>query len=144
MGSVELGWVGEVHPLVLKSFDLVGPVLAAELDLDSLLESRTGVAVFEDLLTYPALQQDLALVVAADMPAADVVAAVRGAGGELLRDVQVFDVYRGSQVGEGRKSLALRLTFRSADGTLQEADVNELRGVMLGALRESIGAELRA
>ncbi len=144
LDSVELGWVGEVHPLVLRSFDLLGPVLAAELDLDSILESRTGVAVFEDLLTYPALQQDLALVVAADMPAADVVAAVRGAGGELLGEVQVFDVYRGSQVGEGRKSLALRLTFRSADGTLQEADVNELRGVMLGELRESIGAELRA
>lgn len=142
--AVELGWVGEIHPLVLKSYDLSGPAFAAELDLDAVLDSRAGVPLFEDLLTHPAVEQDLALVVAEDVPAADLVAAVRRAGGSLLHDVQVFDVYVGPQVGEGRKSLALRLTFQSSERTLQESEVNDLRGRMLTEVLTSIGAELRA
>lgn len=142
--GTSLGWVGEVHPLVLRAFDLSGPAVAAELDLDAVLASRRGVALFEDLLSHPAVEQDLALVVAGDMPAVEVVNAVRLHGGELLRDVQVFDVYTGPQVGEGRKSLALRLTYRSPERTLQETEVNEIRGAMLDRLRDAIGAEIRS
>jgi phenylalanyl-tRNA synthetase beta chain len=142
--SKSLGWVGEVHPLTLKAFDLAGPVFAAELDLDAVISLRPGVTLYEDLLTYPVLEQDLALVVDENLPSIDVVGAVLAAGGDLLRDARVFDVYSGPQVGEGKKSLALRLTFRSSERTLQEAEVNELRAAMLEQLAASIGAVIRA
>ncbi len=142
-GDSLLGWVGEVHPLVLQAFDLPAGALAAEIDMGALLQAASGIAVFEDLLTYPALEQDVALVVDRDISAEQVVEAVRAAGGDLLRSVRVFDVYEGRQVGEGKKSLALRLTYRSAEGTLVEAEVNELRPALLADLRERIGAEIR-
>jgi phenylalanyl-tRNA synthetase beta chain len=87
--------------------------------------------------------QDIAVVVPEDVAAADVEAAVRRGGGELLRATRVFDVYRGEQVGEGRKSLALRLEFRAADRTLTEDEVAGLREQIAGELAEIDGA-LRA
>jgi phenylalanyl-tRNA synthetase beta chain len=143
VGGRTAGWVGEVHPLVLKAFNLPDGVVAAELDAELLLECAREDALFEDLITYPAVEQDLALVVARDVPAEQAVRAARDAGGELLREVAVFDVYEGPQVGEGRKSLALRLTFRSAERTLSEAEINEVRAHMLNELKRSLGAELR-
>ena len=92
-----------------SAFDLPAGAVAAELDLDLLLAAVEAVPLFEDLLTFPAVEQDLALVVDSGRDRADVVGAVRAAGGPLLRDVRVFDVYEGRQVGEGKKSLALRL-----------------------------------
>jgi len=90
------------------------------------------------------VEQDLALVVDSGVSAAAVVAALRKAGGELLEDVGVFDLYEGSQIAAGKKSLALRLSFRAAERTLSEAEVNELRGTMLDAVRSELGAEIRA
>lgn len=138
-----VGWVGEVHPLVLRAWDLPGPAVAAELDADALITATGAVRLFEDLLTYPAVEQDLALVVDRDRPAALVVEEVRRVAGPLLTSVRIFDVYEGPQVGEGRKSLALRLTFRSPERTLSEAEVNEVRVQVVEELRRSIAAELR-
>ena len=142
-GGVVLGWVGEVHPLVLQAFDLPAGAVAAEVDLDQMLALVPGTPLFEDLLTYPALEQDLALVVDRALPAAAVIRAVSEAGGPLLRSVRIFDLYEGSQLPEGKKSLALRLTFRSGERTLSEAEVNESRVAMLVGLKAGIGAELR-
>ena len=141
-GSV-LGWVGEVHPLVAQAFDLRGPVTAAELELDALLDAAPDVVSFKDLLAYPAVEQDIALIVDAAIPAAAVAESVRGAGGKLLEDVFVFDLYEGTQVGEGKKSIALRLSFRSAERTLSEDEVNALRIEMLKKVSAETGAELR-
>jgi phenylalanyl-tRNA synthetase beta chain len=138
-----LGWVGEVHPLVLQAHGLPAGAVAAEMDLDRLLAAVPAEPVFEDLLTYPALEQDLALVVDKTLPAAEVVKVVSAVGGPLLREVRVFDLYEGAQLPEGKKSLALRLVFRSAERTLSESEVNDLRADMLSALKESIGADLR-
>jgi phenylalanyl-tRNA synthetase beta chain len=144
LGGRDLGWIGEVHPLVLRAFALPAGLFAAELDLDELLANAVGAPVFEDLLTFPVLEQDLALVVDRGLPAGEVIKAVTAAGGGLLRDVRVFDLYEGSQLPEGKKSLALRLTFRSPERTLSEAEVNDLRALMLAALKTGIGAELRS
>lgn len=138
-----VGWLGEVHPLVLQWYDLRPPVVAAELDVGALLAAAAGPAVFQDLMAYPVVEQDLALVVDAALPASTVLAALRAAGGDLLNDASVFDVYEGSQVGEGKKSLAVRLSFRAPDRTLSESEVNVLRRQMLDTLRVRIGAELR-
>jgi phenylalanyl-tRNA synthetase beta chain len=102
------------------------------------------VTTFRDLLAYPVVEQDVALVVDSTVPASAVVESLRRGGGELLEDVGVFDVYEGTQIAPGKKSLALRLSFRAAERTLSEAEVNELRGRMLEKIRAEIGAELRA
>lgn len=139
-----IGWLGEVHPLVLQEFDLkTDSVIAAELDLDALLVAGSGVAMFRDLLAYPVVEQDLALVVDSALPASVVLAQLREVGGELLEEARVFDVYEGPQVGEGKKSLALRMWFRSPERTLSEAEVNEVRAAILAKIAASLGAQLR-
>ncbi len=140
----EVGWLGEVHPLVSQAYDLRGPLVAAELDIACLLGAAQDVVTFRDLLAYPIVEQDLALVVSTDVPAAAVVDSVRRAGGDLLETVTVFDLYEGAQVEAGKKSLALRLSFRAPDRTLSEAEINRLRERMVGKVSADLGAELRA
>jgi len=138
-----LGWVGEVHPLVARTWDLDGAA-AFELDLDRLTELAGGrVPTYRDVTSFPAVRQDIAVVVADDVPAARVRDVVRAAAGDLLARAEVFDVYRGEQVGEGRVSLALRLEFRAPDRTLTDEEVAERREAIAAALRERLGGELR-
>jgi phenylalanyl-tRNA synthetase beta chain len=136
-----IGWIGELHPLVARSWEL-DAASAFEIDLDRLIAHVTAQPGYEDLIGYPPLRQDLAIVMPAQVPAAQVLGVAREAAGELLRDVHVFDVYTGPQVGEGRRSLALALSFRAADRTLTEEDVAPLRARIVAALAE-LGAELR-
>ncbi|HZC12501.1 MAG TPA: phenylalanine--tRNA ligase subunit beta, partial [Thermoleophilaceae bacterium] len=140
----ELGWIGEVHPLVARAWDLEGPIAAFELDVDALGELTEGdLQVYGDVTSFPAVLQDIAVVVAEDVPASRVEEAVRAGGGDLLERVAVFDLYRGEQVGEGRKSLALRLEFRAPDRTLTDDEVAEHRAAIEREL-EGIGGRLRA
>ncbi len=132
--GVDAGWIGEVHPLVCREWDL-DAATGFEIDLAALVETASaGEETFEDVTTYPAVRQDLAVVVPDEVPAARVREAILAGGGELLRAAEVFDLYEGEQLGEGRKSLALRLEFRAADRTLTDEEV--------AARRESIAAEL--
>ncbi|HEX2103754.1 MAG TPA: hypothetical protein VHF51_08885, partial [Solirubrobacteraceae bacterium] len=139
-----LGWIGELHPLVAREHDLEDGAAAFEVDLDRLVRHADAVPTYRDLTSFPALRQDLAVAVPDDVPAAAVLAVVRRAGGDLLADARVFDVYRGEQVGEGRKSLALTLAFRAADRTLSDDDVVPLRDRIVAALQSDLGGELRA
>jgi len=136
------GWLGEVHPLVCREWDLEAAV-GFEIDLAALLAAaRAGEETFEDVTSYPAVNQDLAAIVPVELPAAELRSAVLSAGGELLRSAEVFDLYEGEQVGEGRKSLALRLEFRAADRTLTDDEVAERRAAIESALKE-MGGMLR-
>jgi phenylalanyl-tRNA synthetase beta chain len=143
-GGRELGWTGELHPLVTREWDLQGPAAAFELDVDALVELTEGeVQVYGDVTSFPAVLQDIAVVVAEDVPASRVEEAVRSGGGELLGRVSVFDHYHGEQVGEGNKSLALRLEFRAPDRTLTDEEVAERRAAIEREL-DQIGGRLRA
>jgi phenylalanyl-tRNA synthetase beta chain len=143
-GGRELGWIGELHPLVLRAWELEGPVTAFELDADALIELGVGrVPTYADVTSFPAVIQDIAVVVPEAVPAAEVERAVRAGGGELLGELRVFDLYRGAQVGEGNKSLALRLEFRAPDRTLTDEEVAERRAAIEHEL-EAIGGHLRA
>ena len=142
-GDEVVGWLGELHPLVARSWDLDGAVAAFELDLDRVIAHADAVPAFRDLTSFPPVRQDLAVIVPEDVPAADVIAIVRETGGELLTDARVFDVYRGAQVGEGRKSLAIALTFQAPDRTLTDDDVAPVRERIVAALAERVGGELR-
>ena len=136
--AVPGGWVGELHPALIE-----GTWGAFELDLDELLDAVPERRVYEDVITFPALRQDLAFVVDEDVPAGELVAALRGAAPEA-REARVFDVYRGGQVPEGRKSVALRVAFQSPERTLSDEDAAEIRARIVAALAERFRAELRA
>jgi len=137
-----VGWVGELHPLVARAWELNGTVAAFEVDLDAVVAHAVAVPRYEDLTSFPPVRQDLAVIVADDVAADTVLGAVQKAGGKLLQGVRVFDVYRGEQVGEGRKSLALALTFQAPDRTLSDDDVAPVRAKVVAAL-SSVGGELR-
>jgi phenylalanyl-tRNA synthetase beta chain len=142
--GVELGWVGELHPLVLRDWELDGPAAAFELEVDLLHELTAGrVATYGDVTSFPAVLQDIAVIVPEDVPAARLAEVVRAGAGELLASLSVFDLYHGEQVGEGNKSLALRLEFRAPDRTLTDDEVAERRASIETEL-ESIGGRLRA
>ena len=115
-----------------------------ELDLDALLEELPGTAHYVDVTTFPALKQDLAFALDESVPAGDLVDAVREAAGPDLGEVRVFDVYRGDQVGAGRKSVALRLAFRSPERTLSDEDAAALRARIVAEVDRRLGGTLRA
>ncbi len=136
------GWIGEVHPLVCRAWDLEAAA-GFELDLAPLLAaSAAGGEHYEDVISYPAVHQDIAVVVDDEVDAARVRAVVADAGGELLRSAEIFDLYRGEQLAEGAKSLALRLEFRAADRTLTDEEVAAVRERIKEALA-GIGGALR-
>jgi phenylalanyl-tRNA synthetase beta chain len=139
----ELGWLGELHPLVLREWELDGPVAGFELNVDTLLELAPHAPTYSDVTSFPAVLQDIAVIVPEDVPAARLAEVVRAGGGELLASLRLFDLYHGEQVGEGNKSLALRLEFRAPDRTLTDEEVGERRAAIEKEL-ESIGGRLRA
>jgi phenylalanyl-tRNA synthetase beta chain len=139
----ELGWIGELHPVVVRAWDLDGPVSAFEIDFGTVAELAPQAHRYSDVTTFPGVLQDIAVVVPEEVSAAEVEAAVRTGGGELLDRLAIFDLYRGEQVGEGNKSLALRLEFRARDRTLTDEEVAERRAAIERELA-GIGGRLRA
>ena len=137
-----VGWAGELHPAVLGALD-ARTGAAFEIDLEPLLKRAvSGEEVYEDVTTYPAVAEDIAVVADRDLSAERVRSTVLGAGGRLLGGAEVFDVYEGEQVPDGKRSLALRLEFRAPDRTLTDAEVATVRAEIVTAL-EGIGADLR-
>jgi phenylalanyl-tRNA synthetase beta chain len=144
------GYAGELHPRVIQAFGLPARTSALELDMSAVLAAaeRSGPVQAPVLSSYPLAAQDVALIVDAAVPAAEVEAALRAGAatagdGTLLEDVRLFDVYTGEQVGEGRKSLAYALRFRAPDRTLTAAEVAEVRAAAVSEAGERVGAELR-
>jgi phenylalanyl-tRNA synthetase beta chain len=139
--TVQLGFLGELHPLVAGAWDLQRTAAFA-IDLGKLAALVPPLVAFTAFGPFPPLRQDLAVTLPESVAAADALARVRAAAGELLEGVSVFDVYAGEQVGEGRRSLALALTFRALERTLTDEDVAPVRGRIVAAL-EQVGGELR-
>ncbi|HET7855291.1 MAG TPA: phenylalanine--tRNA ligase subunit beta [Gaiellaceae bacterium] len=133
------GTFGELHPALLD-----GTWSGFELDLAELAQGSRDPVVYEDVITYPAVRQDLAFTVGEEVAAGEVVAAAREAAGPELREMRAFDVYRGPQVGAGRKSIAFSVEFQSPERTLSDEDAAALREKIVAALADRFGAELRA
>jgi phenylalanyl-tRNA synthetase beta chain len=138
----QIGWVGTLHPLLARDWE-VPAVSMFELDLDRLLAAAPTQTRYEEIVGYPSLYQDLAVVMPDAVPVARVLATMRAAAGGLLRNIEIFDVYSGPQIGEGRRSLGFGLAFQAPDRTLSEEDVAPLRERIVAALLE-LGGELRA
>ena len=137
--STDEGWLGELHPSRLE-----GAWGVFELDLEALLAASRDPVQYEDVITFPAVKQDLAFVVDERVAAGDLMAAAREAAGPELRDLRVFDVYRGEQVGPGKKSIALAATFQSPERTLSDEDAASIRDRIVHELSKSYGAQLRS
>jgi phenylalanyl-tRNA synthetase beta chain len=136
-GRLAQGWVGEVHPAAGAGW------AAFELDLGDIAAAMPERVLYEDVITFPSVLQDLAFVVDEDVPAAALAAAMHEAAGELLREAAVFDEYRGGQIGAGKRSLAFRVAFGSSERTLTDEDAAALRARIVDELRGRFGAELR-
>ncbi|HEY4027311.1 MAG TPA: phenylalanine--tRNA ligase subunit beta [Candidatus Dormibacteraeota bacterium] len=138
-----VGHLGELHPTVVEAFDLEGRAVALELDLEPILAFDLPRRA-RPVPRFPAVNRDLGVVVAEDVPAGELLRAIEEAGDELLESTTAFDEYRGSQVPEGRKSVAFSLTFRSRERTLTDAEVDTSLEAIRAALRERHEATFRA
>ena len=138
-----VGHAGELHPKVVAALDLPARAVAGELDVDVLVAATGEPLQARALSTFPPAHTDVALVVDESVPAASVEAALREGAGASLESLVLFDTYRGDQVGEGRKSLAFRLTFRSAERTLTTDEVSALRDRAVESAARATGAVQR-
>jgi phenylalanyl-tRNA synthetase beta chain len=140
-----IGHAGELHPRVVKALGLPARACAMELDLDALEQVGDDTPQAPGISTFPVATQDVALVVDASVPAADVEAALREGAGELLESIRLFDVYdNAEQLGEGRKSLAYALRFRATDRTLTVDEASAARDAAVALAGERTGAVLRS
>ena len=138
-----VGYVGELHPAVAEDADLPGRAIVFELDLDRILTLAGGRVVAASLSTFPAATQDVSLTLSADVPAADVRAALAEGAGALLESVRLVDDYRGEGVAEGSKSLTFALRFRADDRTLTAAEASEAKLAGVAVAAERFGAAIR-
>jgi phenylalanyl-tRNA synthetase beta chain len=143
LGETTVGHAGELHPTVCRTFGVPPRTAVAELDLDALLARAVAVPKAPDFSTYPVAKEDVALIVADDLPAAELTATLREGAGPLCESVRLFDVYTGPQVGEGRKSLAFALRFRAPDRTLTEKDTAAARDAAVELATQRHGAQQR-
>ena len=141
VGDWIVGHAGELHPKVVEALDLPPRTCAVEIDLDALplRDDRPAPQVSP----YPPVSVDVALVAAADVPAAELTEALEVGGGDLLEQVRLFDVYTGEQVAEGNRSLAFTLRFRAPDRTLTNEEANAARDAAVAVAADRFGATLR-
>jgi len=142
IGGKCIGEMGEIHPDVAANFGIQGRAYLAELDIDSIYSFEEEKIRYALLPKYPAIERDLALIVDADAQSGVIAKFLMDNGGKYIEKAELFDVYCGENIEQGKKSLAYSLSFRSKDGTLTDADIDI--DAILAKLKDAFGAELRA
>lgn len=142
-GSLSLGRIGHVSPAILKKFEIKLPVVVAELPVGELLKQAVPLPAFEPLPVFPAAPRDLAIVVDLSHSAASIIEQIRLAAGDLAASVGIFDEYTGSQIPQGKRSLAITIEYRAGDRSLSGEEVEERQQAVVAALREKFQAEVR-
>jgi len=144
-GDVVLGVMGELHPVIEQRLELGNaPLLAADLDVDRLLTLIPARYDVQPVFGFPPVLEDIALIVDENLLAEQVVETILQAGGNLLRQVRLFDIYRGPQLDPGKKSLAYSLTYQAPDRTLTDAEAAQVRQRIVRRLEQEFGAKLRS
>ncbi len=139
-----IGWVGELHPLAARAFDIEVPVTVFELDLGALVKAARPARPYVDVPAFPPVSVDVALVVDEGVTHERLVQCMTSAGGRLLEDVRLFDVYRDEErVGAGKKSMAYSLTYRAPDRTLTGEEVEKAHARLIAKVEKATGAEVR-
>lgn len=141
--GVEVGIFGQVHPLVAKNYGIDADIYAAELDFTALSSLLAPASTYVPLPKYPAVSRDIAVVCDEALTVAELTACIQKAGGKLLREVRLFDIYRGKGIEDGKKSVAFSLTLRADDRTLTDSDSEGVIRSVLDTLEAELGAKLR-
>ena len=145
VGEQVVGVFGELHPQVKERFDFgLAPVLAADFDLEALLALVPKAYPTESVPTFPPVKEDIAVVVDESLPNEHIEGLIRQTGGKMLADVRLFDIFRGIQIGAGKKSMAYNLTYQALDRTLTDAEVAQIRNKIVKRLEQELGAKLRS
>lgn len=144
VGGEIAGYIGEIHPDVMENYDMEDKrVYVAELDMELLLDKAVTEVKYQPLPRFPAAERDMAIVVKESVAAGDIMEAIREIGGELLENVELFDIYRGEQIPRGCKSLAFSLTYRAKDRTLTDEEINDLHAKIVEGILERFDGRLR-
>ena len=143
IGGGDAGYLGMVHPRVIEQADLPENTCVIDLDMRGLIDAAQVLTSYREIPRFPSIQMDLAVVVAEDVDSREVEKAIGDAGGELLRDVRLFDLYRGRQLGESEKSLAFNLSFYAMDRTLKDEEARSAYENIIEVLAEKFNARLR-
>ena len=141
--GTDVGYIGQIHPLVAKNYDIDTDVYCAQISFDALFNNQLEDATYTPLPKYPTVTRDIAIVCDDDVTAGAVEDIITASAGKLLRNVRLFDVYRGTGVPEGKKSMAFSLSLRADDRTLTDTDSEQVINRVLSALTEQINATLR-
>ncbi len=141
--GVHIGYVGQIHPLVAENYDIDCPVYCAEMDMDALMALQLPEPTYTPLPKFPTVTRDLAIVCNEEITVAQAEAVMEKAAGKLLRDIALFDIYRGANIPEGKKSMAFSLSLRADDRTLTDSDSEQVVARVLDAMQKELGAVLR-
>lgn len=144
VGGEAIAKLGELHPDIADAFEITGRAYLAEVDMEAVAAHATPMGEITPLPRFPASSRDIALVMDDAQPVGPVLAAIRRAGGKLLEHAALFDVYRGTQVGEGKKSVAFALRFRAEDHTLTEEEIGKAFEKIARSCQMQFGAEIRS
>lgn len=142
-GDKLIGYFGEVHPMVSKSFGMSQRVYAAELDFNTLCELHNEEKKYTKLPKYPAVSRDIAMLVDDEVTVGSIEKIISSCSGKILESVKLFDVYKGSQIPEGKKSIAYSISYRAADRTLVDDEINSVFNKTVRRLESELGAQLR-
>jgi phenylalanyl-tRNA synthetase beta chain len=142
-GGQSLGTIGQINPNVAEHFGISAPVYALEISFEALYALSDTEKKYKPLPKYPAMKRDFAMVVAEEVLVGDLEKGIQAKAGDLLESVVLFDIYRGSPVPTGSKSVAFSLVYRANDRTLKEAEVTEINTKVLVSLKEAYNASLR-
>ena len=143
-GSVKLGQIGEIHPLIAEKFDLSERAYVAQIDVQALRTCQVELGAVKPLPKFPSVSRDIALVVEESVGAGTLMNVIEKAAGKLCESVKLFDVYKGERLGLGKKSLAYSITLRSPDHTLTDAEISTAMEKVLTTVQKTCGAVLRA
>lgn len=135
--------MGEIHPDVAENYEIGARAYAAELFVDRLVEFGRKEIHYTKAPKFPSMTRDIAVVVDESTPVQEIEEVIKESGTELLREIELFDIYRGEQVGEGKKSVAFSLTYRHDDKTLTDEETNAAQDAVVSALKEKLGASIR-
>ena len=142
--GVKLAILGQVHPSVMANYGISIPVYAAELDFDAIFANMTAEKLYTPLPKFPATTRDFSFVCEEALEVGKIEDVMTSAGGKLVTDISVFDIYRGPQVGENRKSVSMRVTLRASDRTLTVEEADKVSTKILAALEKQLGIVLRS
>ena len=141
--GIDIGFMGQIHPLVAQNYDIDSEIYCAELNFTQLAALQLPEATYVPLPKYPSVNRDLSVVCDEAITVAQVEDVIASAAGKLLRDVKLFDIYRGTGITEGKKSLAFSMELRADDRTLTDSDCEQVTGKVLTALEKTLGIVLR-